>query len=198
MLNDYQGDPSEFAMVVPVPVVLGKDDVRIAAKRIFERLDAYSTPRLVEYFDPDPWEIRTYLRSIDQRSSASDATQRAASVERTRTLGVKIENSFAVGEYEILIFSAKQSDGLETWLSENGYRLRAVSSNAAMTEMIVTGRLATAATYRVCFRSWVWGPFRQVGALVMSGKKKFIATTDPVVFHEVKGCLLYTSPSPRD
>jgi len=130
MLNDYQGDPSEFAMVVPVPVVLGKDDVRIAAKRIFERLDAYSTPRLVEYFDPDPWEIRTYLRSIDQRSSASDATQRAASVERTRTLGVKIENSFAVGEYEILIFSAKLSDGLETWLSENGYRLPAGASAA--------------------------------------------------------------------
>lgn len=28
---------------------------------------------------------------------------------------------------------------------------------------------------------------RQVGAITMSGKKKFIATTDPVVFHEVKG-----------
>jgi hypothetical protein len=28
---------------------------------------------------------------------------------------------------------------------------------------------------------------RQVGALVMSGKKKFIATTDPAAFHEVKG-----------
>ena len=28
---------------------------------------------------------------------------------------------------------------------------------------------------------------RQVGALVMSGKKKFLATSDPVVFHEVKG-----------
>ncbi len=28
---------------------------------------------------------------------------------------------------------------------------------------------------------------RQVGALVMSGKKKFVATSDPVVFHEVKG-----------
>ncbi len=28
---------------------------------------------------------------------------------------------------------------------------------------------------------------RQVGALVMSGKKKFVATSDPAVFHEVKG-----------
>jgi hypothetical protein len=28
---------------------------------------------------------------------------------------------------------------------------------------------------------------RQVGAIAMSGKKKFVATTDPVVFHEVKG-----------
>lgn len=28
---------------------------------------------------------------------------------------------------------------------------------------------------------------RQIGALVMSGKKRFVATTDPAVFHEIKG-----------
>ncbi len=133
MLNDYQGDPSEFALVVPVPVVLGKDDVRIAEKRIFERLDAYSTPRLVEYFDPDPCAKRPeLLMFLEQRMRLDNlkSIQRVSSEERTRTLGVTIENSFAVGEYEILILSAKQSDGLETWLGENGYRLPAGASAA--------------------------------------------------------------------
>ena len=30
---------------------------------------------------------------------------------------------YTVGEYDILILSAKESHGLETWLSENAYRI---------------------------------------------------------------------------
>ncbi len=40
-----------------------------------------------------------------------------------RALGVKIEASYTVGEYDILILSAEQSDGLQTWLIENGYKI---------------------------------------------------------------------------
>jgi len=54
LMNDYQGEPSEFALVVPVPVVLQKGQVHIGDRELFRKLDAYSAPRLVEYFDPDP------------------------------------------------------------------------------------------------------------------------------------------------
>ncbi len=40
---------------------------------------------------------------------------------RAKSLGVTIEARYTVGEYDILILSAKQSGGLETWLVENGY-----------------------------------------------------------------------------
>ena len=40
---------------------------------------------------------------------------------RNRALGVTVEAQYLVGEYDILILSATQSDGLETWLKENGY-----------------------------------------------------------------------------
>jgi hypothetical protein len=36
---------------------------------------------------------------------------------------VTIEASYTVGEYDILILSAQQSGGLETWLTQNGYRV---------------------------------------------------------------------------
>jgi hypothetical protein len=36
---------------------------------------------------------------------------------------VTIEASYAVGEYDILILSAEESDGLITWLTENDYRI---------------------------------------------------------------------------
>jgi len=54
MRNDFQGDLAEFALVVPVPVVLQKRQIHIGDPKIFERIDAYSAPRLAEYFDPNP------------------------------------------------------------------------------------------------------------------------------------------------
>ena len=49
---------------------------------------------------------------------------------RAKNLGVTIEAQYTVGEYDIVILSAKQSDGLETWLHENGYRIPAGASRA--------------------------------------------------------------------
>jgi len=43
--------------------------------------------------------------------------------ERESALGISVEARYTVGEYDIVILSAKQSDGLETWLRENGYRI---------------------------------------------------------------------------
>jgi hypothetical protein len=42
---------------------------------------------------------------------------------REKALGVKVEARYTVGEYDIVILSAEQSDGLETWLKENDYRI---------------------------------------------------------------------------
>src|SRR5438552_1555022 len=54
MANDFQGDPREFAVVIPVPTPIEKGQIHIAERKLVEHLDAYSSPRLVEYFDPDP------------------------------------------------------------------------------------------------------------------------------------------------
>ncbi len=128
MLNDFKGPLTEFALVVPVPQVLQRGQVRIGDKKLFERLDAYSAPRLAEYFDPDPCPVGRLDRR--ERHGLSDlAAQRAAAApmaavaERAKALGVAVEASYTVGEYDIVMLSAKQSQGLETWLNENGYRM---------------------------------------------------------------------------
>src|SRR5215470_9043727 len=54
MSNNYQGPPENFAMVVPVPVVLHKEDVKTLPADVFEHIDALSAPRLVEYWEQDP------------------------------------------------------------------------------------------------------------------------------------------------
>ncbi|MCW5745906.1 MAG: DUF2330 domain-containing protein [Alphaproteobacteria bacterium] len=124
MMNDYKGELTDFALVVPVPVVLKRDDVRVIEKKTFDRLDAYSAPRLAEYFDDDPCAPRPVPAPM--ASAARDGVKRRGA----DALGVKVEDSFSVGEYDIVILSAKESDGLETWLVQNGYRIPAGAAPA--------------------------------------------------------------------
>ena len=63
MANDYQGEVKDFALVVPVPVILEEEQVHVGNPEVIERLDAFSAPRLVEYFDPDPCQV--YLLEED-------------------------------------------------------------------------------------------------------------------------------------
>src|SRR3990167_2849593 len=49
MSNNYKGPAASFGVVVPVPVVLKKENVKTLDKGIFQKLEALSAPRLVEY-----------------------------------------------------------------------------------------------------------------------------------------------------
>ncbi len=122
MANDYQGDPTEFAMVIPVPTVIKKEQVHISDASLLDHLDAYTAPRLVEYFDDNPCMERELIVTA-QRMRGQSAPEAVSDFSSAKSLGVTIEESFSVGEYDILILSAKESDGLQTWLSDNGYKV---------------------------------------------------------------------------
>lgn len=123
MANDFKGDPKEFAIVIPVPTFLERDQIHVAERALLEHLDAYSAPRLVEYFDPDPCMVDYELRAIPSPMAAQEGVAGGMADSRAKSLGVTIEASYTVGEYDILILSAKESAGLETWLRESGYRI---------------------------------------------------------------------------
>lgn len=124
MVNDYQGDVKDFAIVVPVPTFLERDQIHVGEQAVVEHLDAYSAPRLVEYWDEDPCRPPMPAMAAGRAATApapTDAARRA----RADSLGVKIEAEYTVGEYDIVILSAEQSNGLETWLTESGYKIPA-------------------------------------------------------------------------
>jgi hypothetical protein len=133
MTSDFQGNFKDFAMVVPVPSVLQKDQIRVVDANTVSKLDAYSVPRLVEYFDEDPCiQMKLEDRAMPTMSAAPSAVG-----ELNKALGVTIEAQYTVGEYDIVILSATQSDGLETWLRENNYKIPA-GARAAL-EPYITG-----------------------------------------------------------
>src|SRR5947209_7575636 len=121
MANDFQGDPKEFAVVIPVPTFIEKGQIHVGEKSLIDHLDAYSAPRLVEYFDEDPCRPRALQEAVGAPGVRSFSAGVAGGVGDSR--GVRIEAQYTVGEYDILILSAEQSSGLEQWLRQNGYRI---------------------------------------------------------------------------
>lgn len=124
MANDYKGDLKEFAIVVPVPVVLEEGQIHVTDSAILDHLDAYTAPRLVEYFDEDPCARYEYDRMVMAAPAAESVTVTARKRDAA-SLGVTIEAEYTVGEYDIQILSAKESGGLTTYLKQNGYKLPA-------------------------------------------------------------------------
>jgi hypothetical protein len=119
MANDYRGDPQEFALVVPVPTFLERDQIHVGERALLDHLDAYSAPRLVEYFDENPCRPRP----LPAPMAAASRVEQASASRADKSLGVTVEARYTVGEYDIVILSAEQSTGLETWLTANGYRI---------------------------------------------------------------------------
>ncbi len=122
MANDYQGEAEDFAVVIPVPTFIERGQINVADRAVIDHLDSYTSPRLVEYHDPDPC-LRYEYKSSDLLESNLPATVRQSASQRDRSLGVTIEAKYTVGEYDILILSAEESDGLITWLEENDYNI---------------------------------------------------------------------------
>jgi len=124
MANDYDGDFKEFAMVVPVPVVLREEEIKVVKKDLFERFDSYSAPRLTEYYDQNPcykYELRKMMMS--EANASMVMTDSFDVEEEDKYEGVSIEAQYEIGEYDILILSATESNGLKNWLIDNGYKI---------------------------------------------------------------------------
>ena len=118
MASDVHGDPKEFALVIPVPTVIQRAQVRIVKPETVEHLADYTKPRLVQYLDADPCDPPP----PPSPPAPPMAMARGFGPVRSR---VTVEAAFSVAEYDIQVLSATDSDGLITWLNRNGYKMPA-------------------------------------------------------------------------
>jgi len=122
MSNDYDGPAEDFAMVVPVPVVLQRENVRTLPHEVFTHLETLTAPRLVEYWEEDPCAPRPPPMAIPAPMAVTSGAGVRRGLSREE-LGVRVEAQFVVGEYEVVVLSATESTGLETWLRRNRYNI---------------------------------------------------------------------------
>ncbi len=192
LANDYSGTASDFAMVIPVPALLGPEDVSIVDAGVLTRIDAYSAPRLVSYtcdeLHPDYYYGNSYgygygnddydrsggysyeggseskgcgpnksriHADTDLAFDASDADTDADADSDADTDAdvpltpdaidtVEVEAEFAVGQYELVVLSAEESEGLLLWLNLSGYSIPG-ETEALLTEYIESGSYFIAA-----------------------------------------------------
>jgi hypothetical protein len=124
MRNNYEGPPEGFAMVIPVPQVLEEENVKVLKDELFTRVDQLAAPRLVEYWEQDPCYQPVYDDEVMSMPTAvEDSAGMRPRFKRDRDTGVKIEAQFDVGEYNVVILSAKESNGLEKWLEQEKYNI---------------------------------------------------------------------------
>jgi len=111
---DYQGPVENFVLLLPVPASFTAKDVKTMSRTMFERIELYGAPRLVEYWEVDPCS-----------SGIDNAPDAGSGVNVTRGFGgqqgAKVEARFAVAEYDVAVLGAKESSGIVDWLKANKY-----------------------------------------------------------------------------
>jgi hypothetical protein len=122
MQNHYDGPPEDFAMVVPVPVVLKEQHVKTLPHDVFKKVDQMASPRLVEYWERDPCYVEPPMPDYVAYAPSSMSAGAIPPVSSAPP-AVKIEAQFEVGEYEVVILSATDSMALDTWLRAEKYNI---------------------------------------------------------------------------
>lgn len=127
--SDYRGAAKDFAIIIPTPKVLKREQVGTVTPETITHLDSYTAPRLVEYNDYDPCPqgysepVAEPMVVVEEAAGGLFRRKEEPIYRRADALGVKIKGKFAVGTYDILILAAEQSDGLSEFLTGEGYKL---------------------------------------------------------------------------
>lgn len=112
---DYRGPAEDFALVIPVPGPLLAEDVRVLDKRLLDRLDGVTAPRLLERWEQDPCLAR----------AQQQAREPAAMTGRPPP-----PPTYQDGEYSVMAPGAEESADIVGFLRARKYHLGAAAEAA--------------------------------------------------------------------
>jgi hypothetical protein len=118
MASDVVGDPKQFGLVIPVPTVIKREQVKIVQAEIVQHLADYTKPRLVQYYDTDPCHPPPPYPLPAAAMPPSTSVMKLGSRST-----VVIEQQYSVEEYDIVVLTATKPGDLVAYLNQNGYRI---------------------------------------------------------------------------
>ena len=137
LLNDVQGAEADFGLLIPIPMGISEDDVRVVDASVLSELDRYSSPRLVEYTCDNLYDTglvsQPSANATSQGCSGAAVGDDAESAEFERALvsselglnsaDVFVEDVFTVGDYDATVLKALSDEGLDWWLDKHGFEV---------------------------------------------------------------------------
>ena len=125
-LGERRRDDVVFVRQAAVRQIAGREQAVRTRIEAFDRVDTLGAPRLVEYWEADPC---LPFEPPEPPMQFSDAAPEEESDDEgggdEEKYKVKIEAKFSVGEYDIVVLSAKESTGLDGYLRANKYKIPA-------------------------------------------------------------------------
>ena len=121
MASDVAGDPKQFGLVVPVPTVIKREQVKVLRPEIVDHLAEYTKPRLVQYHDEDPCAPP----QPPLVGAAPSPVVMAAPPSGRPASTVRIEAQYSVEEYDITVLTARKPADLVAYLNQHGYKVPA-------------------------------------------------------------------------
>lgn len=145
LASDVSGDVEDFAMIVPVPAVLGEGDIRTVDPAVLDRIDTYGSARLVAYTCDSLHGWGRGRRGGGHgggsrgcggggcTSPAGDTadsgyggfSDEATSEQEAPFPSVEVEAEYTVGAYDIVVLSAEDATDLLGWLDAREYSVSA-------------------------------------------------------------------------
>ena len=125
MQNNYKGPPEDFAMVVPVPVVLHEGDVKTLPQGRVRRTSTARRAAARRVLGAGPvLRRRAAGRGRDDGARRRGTAERGADERgRGEHSASRSRRSSRSASTRSLILSATDSTGLDTWLRENNYKI---------------------------------------------------------------------------
>jgi hypothetical protein len=121
MVADYRGNPREFAAVIAVPTILTREQIKTADAKLVEHIDAATAPRFMIRRDLDPCFVPP--KSVADSRVARGQVAIPSAAAAPRPAAVVVEARYVVGDYDVAVLSASESDALLKWLASEGYQV---------------------------------------------------------------------------
>jgi hypothetical protein len=123
------GEPQDMALLLPVPTILGQDDVRVIDAGVFKALEGHSGVMTMPdagcsppegYYDHGDYRYDCYDDDVDYDEAPGDT----GASDGGGYGSVEVESEYHVGAYEIVLLSSEDSSDLFRWLTDNGLNLQ--------------------------------------------------------------------------
>ena len=115
--SNFDTSATNFALVIPVPSTVKTANIRYVDYETLNKLDNYTSPRLIEYIDYDPCNPESLKRP------PIVTTQSFTTIDMDKAIALETDSPQIISTSNVIILTSKESIGIDITLKKYGYNV---------------------------------------------------------------------------